>query len=443
MSIVVWVPLTGLPSGLPALTGVASGTPLPANAIAVPEGYDPADPDGLWDLFPTDQEATYAQSYTPIAVATPFNISEAVEGVTLSGGTVQVLTYSLAPVATAVTGVTLSGGTITQTMALDLPAAGVAVAGVAPELVAVAPVVIDLPAADSVADAVAPDVYALALVDMPTAQSEIGAVSPEVIGSPIVELPVVDAVVAGVTPEVTTPAPTTWSYIGAGSQTSVAAGDITPPIHASAQEGDLLIAHIAYRDTAAFTAPAGWTIHEQQSSGNTVDGDPTTAIGSGLIASCIRGGSDPSTTFTRTGGDVATSRITAWRPDAGAVEFVASSSATSSSNSTTVATAGLTTSGANQLLIAGYCGSDNFTVSAFRAETDPTTQSGSTVSTGGAISVLNTWVELYDNVSTTGADTALGMGRAVKSAAGVTGEIRATSAGSSRHVMLAAAFRAV
>jgi hypothetical protein len=158
MSIVVWVPLTGLPSGLPALTGVASGTPLPANAIAVPEGYDPADPDGLWDLFPTDQEATYAQSYTPIAVATPFNISEAVEGVTLSGGTVQVLTYSLAPVATAVTGVTLSGGTITQTMALDLPAAGVAVAGVAPQVLL--PDSVDVPSSLSLIAGVAPSVSA-------------------------------------------------------------------------------------------------------------------------------------------------------------------------------------------------------------------------------------------------------------------------------------------
>jgi len=223
MSIVVWVPLTGLASGLPALTGVASGTPLPANAIAVPEGYDPADPDGLWDLFPTDQEATYAQSYTPIAVATPFNISEAVEGVTLSGGTVQVLTYSLAPVATAVTGVTLSGGTITQTMALDLPAAGVAVAGVAPDVIAIAPAVVDLPATTSGVDAIAPEVYAPALVDVPTAQSEIATVLPDVIGSAIADVPEGGVVVAGVVPVVfAEPTPTLLLHFdGANNSTTI------------------------------------------------------------------------------------------------------------------------------------------------------------------------------------------------------------------------------
>jgi len=134
MSIVVWVPLTGLPSGLPALTGVASGTPLPANAIAEPEGYDPADPEGLWDLFPTDQPATYAQSYTPIAVATPFNISEAVQGVTLSGGTVQVLNYALSTAATPIEGVTLSGGTVTTQIIIEVPSATVVVGSIAPEV---------------------------------------------------------------------------------------------------------------------------------------------------------------------------------------------------------------------------------------------------------------------------------------------------------------------
>jgi len=119
----------------------------------------------LWDLFPTDQDATYAQSYTPIVLVPPFNITEAIEGVTLSGGKVQMLTYSLTPVATPIEGVTLSGGTLTQQVVVEVPAASVVVAAVVPEIEAtVPPVAVDVPTASVVVAAVVPEILTPAVV---------------------------------------------------------------------------------------------------------------------------------------------------------------------------------------------------------------------------------------------------------------------------------------
>jgi hypothetical protein len=399
MSIVVWVPLTGLPSGLPALTGVVSGTPLPANAIAVPEGYDPADPDGLWDLFPTDQDATYAQSYTPIAVATPFNITEAIDGVTLSGGKVQMLTYSLATVATPIEGVTLSGGTLTSTLtvSVDVPAASAVVLGVAPEAV--------------------------------------------VVGTAAVDVPVAEVVAVGAAPAFVSEPVTSWAFVTFNSTAGVASGNISPTVP-TALEGDLLVAHISYRGDAPFTAPSGeWTIHQQQSTGND-SSDLSAAISSGLIASCIRGASPPANTFTRTGGGVAVGAVSVWRPTGGSVQFVGSSGNTMGSNTVDVTSPSVAPTTANNLIIAAFCASGNTQSSAHRAELDPTTQSGATSTTAGTI-VPGTWREIYDTGSTTGSGTRAGLGRVVKASAGDTGEIRVTASSASRHAYVVGVWRIV
>jgi len=159
MAIVPWVPISGSFGSLPALTGVTSGTAAPEDTITTPDGYDPADPDDIWDEFPEGQAATADSGYLPIVVVPPYSLAEPLAAVTLSGGTVEVLSYSLAPVATVVTGVTLSGGTITQTMALDLPAAVVAVAGVAPAIETPPPTEIEIPSAGVVVAAVRPVVF--------------------------------------------------------------------------------------------------------------------------------------------------------------------------------------------------------------------------------------------------------------------------------------------
>jgi hypothetical protein len=119
-----------------------------------------------------------------------------------------------------------------------------------------------------------------------------------------------------------------WVLVGDAFATANASnsGNITLTIGSASavpQEGDLLIAHIAYRGNAPFSAPAGWTIHEQASDANTARSDFISRHG-GLVASIIRGPSNPSSTFTRTGGANAIGRITIWRYSGGNAAFVSS-----------------------------------------------------------------------------------------------------------------------
>jgi hypothetical protein len=208
---------------------------------------------------------------------------------------------------------------------------------------------------------------------------------------------------------------------------------ITVP--AGGQKGDLYVAVIAYRNINTFTAPAGWAIHEQQSLGNTST-TTTSSIGSGLIASIVRGDTEPGGTFTRTGGDVGYGRILIYRATAGTPRFGTSSSSTAAANATALSTAGLNVTDRNTLIVAGFCGADNTTVSAF--DVGATVQSGATNTTSPP--TVDTWYERADTSTTTGADTALGIADVVIGTIGTTASIICTAGNSSRHVMVSAAF---
>lgn len=229
---------------------------------------------------------------------------------------------------------------------------------------------------------------------------------------------------------------TAWSLVAIGATSSVTSGNYSPTVPAGGQKGDLYVAIIAFRDSASFTAPSGWTIHAQQSTGN-VSTTTSTSIGSGLIASTIRGDSNPANTFTRTGGNVAWGRILIYRASNGTPEFMASSSSTAAANATALSTAAIDVTSKDTLIVAGFCGADNTTVSAFDA-TDPSVASGATNTTTAP--TINTWYERADSSTTQGADTALGVADAVKEGTGSTGNIICTAGNSSRHVMVAAAF---
>lgn len=94
-----------------------------------------------------------------------------------------------------------------------------------------------------------------------------------------------------------------FTHVAAATAAEVASGDLTLTEPAGVQAGDLLIACIAYRGSAAFSLPAEWSLLRQVSSGDTVS--PTGGIGSVLMAWINRGGSTLALTFTRPAGDVA------------------------------------------------------------------------------------------------------------------------------------------
>lgn len=230
---------------------------------------------------------------------------------------------------------------------------------------------------------------------------------------------------------------TAWTLVGIGGAATATSGNLALTAPAGGQKGDLYVAVIAYRSNAAFTGPANWTIHQQQSTGNTST-TTNTSIGSGLIASIVHSGTAPATTFTRTLGDVALGRIFIYRASNGYPTFMTSSSSTAAANATALSTAELNITGADTLIVAGFCGADNTTVSTFDAATDPTTASGATDTTTPP--TAGTWYERADTGTNTGADTALGIADAVKATPGLTGSITCTAGVSSRHVMVAAAF---
>jgi hypothetical protein len=218
--------------------------------------------------------------------------------------------------------------------------------------------------------------------------------------------------------------------------TPVTSGNLTLAEPAGIATGDLMVACIAYRSTAAFTVPGDWNlVATQQSSGDT---DATNGIASGLMMWCVRGGSAPTLTFNRTGGDMATGRIIAYT-GAKASPFDTGSANTLGSASATVTTGTITTAEPGELIVAMVSCGDNLATSAFDAATDPTTASGATDTTTAPTN--GTWIERADDGTNTGADGALAIADAIRATAGATGTIQATVAARARHVMIAAAFK--
>lgn len=229
-----------------------------------------------------------------------------------------------------------------------------------------------------------------------------------------------------------------WGVPKIGATAIVASGNMTglgEPV--SAASGDLMICCIAYRGNAAFTAPGEWSlVATQQSSGDT---DATNGIASGGMWWCVRGGSSPSFSFTRTGGDVAIAHCIAYTGGHASAPYDTGSANTLGSASTTVTTGTISTAEAGELIVAMTSAGDTLNASAFDAATNPTTVSSgidtSTAPTNG------TWFQRINTTTGTGADNGIGIADAVRATAGATGTIQATISGSARHVMIAGAFK--
>lgn len=218
-----------------------------------------------------------------------------------------------------------------------------------------------------------------------------------------------------------------YTFVAEGTVANVASGNISPGLPAGIQEGDLLIAAIAYRSNAAFTLPSGgeWTQIAQESSGNTST-TASTAISSLMFAYCVRGASDPNNTFTRTGGNVARGMIFAFRPGSGYAFGALDNSAsyTPASNTTTPTLSGWTPSGP-ALYIQFVAGADNVPSSGW-------------THTGG--SGFSSWTEQEDSNTTSGADTNLSVAWATATGTTAITDFSVTKAASSRHAFAVAAF---
>lgn len=217
------------------------------------------------------------------------------------------------------------------------------------------------------------------------------------------------------------------TFRSVSSVASASSGDLTMNAPAGGAQGDLYVATISYRSNAAFTLPSGgeWTLVDEENSGNTT-ANSTGSIGSGLMAYCIRGSSEPNFVFTRTGGDIALGRVVAYTPGAGeTVTLDQASGNTLGSASTTVTTTGVTTTEDLALVVMAECLARSTTASRARA-TDPDEF---------------IWRERADSSTTTGADCGLAISDATKFAAGATGTLTYTAGSSARHVCIVGAFK--
>jgi hypothetical protein len=237
-----------------------------------------------------------------------------------------------------------------------------------------------------------------------------------------------------------------WGVPKIGSAVAVSSGNLALTEPAGIASGDIMVACIAARDTAAFSLPSAdwaWCV-TQQSSGNTTT-TVGSAIASGAMAWCRRAGSAPALTFTRTGGDVGLGRIIAYSGGlASGDALIAGSAETAAANTGSPSTPALDTTGnTDALLVAVFAGADNTTGTSLTlvAATDPTGVADDVADTTTAPSTTQ-WYIRSDDVSNLGGDTALDIGDAVKGTGGSTGTITyGTIGASSRHVVMAAAFK--
>lgn len=229
-----------------------------------------------------------------------------------------------------------------------------------------------------------------------------------------------------------------WQFVGIWGDNTAPTGDVTIQEPAGVQNGDLLIAAIAYRDTPDFTYPAGWTDAATPFTGANTASD-NTGIPSGLLAYQIRSGT-PNLTFVRSApGGVSQAYCVAYRKISGTPVLDTSSSNRLSSASTTVTTPTLTTSQDNVLLVAFAAQARNSSITNFKAATDPSTQSGG--STSSATPTSTQWLLRASAGTSSGAHVRGAVADAIKATAGATGTMQYTSSTGAKDGLLVGAFK--
>jgi len=147
-----------------------------------------------------------------------------------------------------------------------------------------------------------------------------------------------------------------FRFIEKGIDTvNTAGGNVALAEPAGVASGDLLVATLAYRGTAHFTDPAGWTNIAAETSGNATN-DTTASISNAHMSYIIRGGGAPALTWTRVGGNLCIGSIKAYRSNGGTFTLVGSSSSTMGANSVSMSQGIPTTTADGQLLVGMFSG---------------------------------------------------------------------------------------
>jgi hypothetical protein len=233
-----------------------------------------------------------------------------------------------------------------------------------------------------------------------------------------------------------------WNYISTGGMNTDASGNFTMFTPSNTLEGDLIIACIAYRGTAGseITIPAGWTIIEHQTDMNTT-ANTSASSAAGLMCYIIRGASDPSYAFTRTGGDQAHGFTLVYRNSSGE-PFLNTSSSTKSTSLSTVTNGGITTVDNNELIIGFLACARNGNTDLFTMDAATTPSIISTTSTGGTTTepTADTWLKRVAVTTSGGSDVAAFVADGLVTSPSSTGTVTATAIAAGLHTLIVAAF---
>lgn len=231
-----------------------------------------------------------------------------------------------------------------------------------------------------------------------------------------------------------------WTFVGTSSSVTTGTTALTLTLPSGIAQGDLLVGAIAYRGVSgvSVTLPAGWTLIEEQKSG---DADATSGIGAGCLFYIVRGASNPALGCTIPVADSALGRVVAYR-GVGVSPLGAHISSTMGAVASPSTGTGLSTTADGDLIVVAIAAGDNTTYTAFDATDAAVTVSSGSNSSQVADPAVGTWQERADVGSATGNDVGLSIADVVRAAAGATGTISATPSTTSRAAVLVATFHA-
>lgn len=230
-----------------------------------------------------------------------------------------------------------------------------------------------------------------------------------------------------------------WTLVGITEAGVNASGNYTIAVPSGVQQNDVLVVDIATRSNVLHSN-AAFTFPQTDAGGNTTNNTTASDV-SFATGYCIRGASNPSTSFTRTGGSRALGTMRAYRSSiAGTPSFDTSAQlAMTVAGTALTLSGGVTTTAANELLVTGVYGARANTVSNMDGTTEVTGNSGATNTTTPP--VQGTWTERSDRNNGTSPTVALACYDTIKRTAGSTGNLTATESQSALHGMTVMAFK--
>ncbi len=197
----------------------------------------------------------------------------------------------------------------------------------------------------------------------------------------------------------------TWSIVGVGSGVD-GTGSTTPTEPAGVQQGDLLVAVVAY-EGGTLSAPSGWTV--LQHGGDTLKT---------MIAYIKREASAPSLTFSGAT-NVTYGVIVAYRTNKSNFSYV-NSALGSLFTTSPISVSGFSVQQGDLLIAAGSNGASTGNFSSFDNATVATVSSGATDTSTDPTS--NTWIERFDSRTTLLNDAGIGIADALAASSGASGD---------------------